>query len=325
MKDGLLAVEDLAVRYRLPGGLLRRGPRALQAVDGVSFTLAPGETLGVVGETGCGKSSLGKTVLQLVPASAGRVLWRGQDLCRLRAAELRPLRREMQIVFQDPLSSLNPRMTVAEIVAEPLLIHEPALSAREREQRALAMLEHVGLRTDMARRYPREFSGGQCQRISIARAMILAPKLVVCDEPVSALDVSIQAQICNLLRQLQRETGIAMLFISHDLSIVRYMATRVMVMYLGRVMEIAPREVFFTEPRHPYSQALLRSVPVPDPKKRISDYLQAIEGDLPSPLTPPSGCVFRTRCPKATPLCVSRRPPLIADGEGRLLACHHPD
>ncbi len=325
MSDDHLQVEDLGVRYPLPGGLLSRGPRELVAVDGVSFTLAPGETLGIVGETGCGKSSLGKAVLQLVRPAAGRVLWRGRDLCRLSAAEMKPRRRELQIVFQDPLSSLNPRMTVGEIVAEPLLIHEPGLSAGGREQKALAMLEHVGLRADMARRYPREFSGGQCQRISIARAMILSPRVVVCDEPVSALDVSIQAQICNLLRTLQRESGIAMLFISHDLSIVRYMATQVMVMYLGRVMEIAPRAEFFTRPRHPYSQALIRSVPVPDPGKRIGDYLQPLEGELPSPLSPPSGCVFRTRCPKASPLCVSRRPPLVADAAGHLLACHHPD
>jgi oligopeptide transport system ATP-binding protein len=231
--------------------------------------------------------------------------------------------RNVAYIFQDPLSSLNPRMTVGEIIAEPLRIHAPELSAEDRERRAAAMMERVGLRAALARRYPNEFSGGQCQRVSIARAMILEPRVIVCDEPVSALDVSIQAQICNLLRDLQRDTGIAMIFISHDLSIVRYMATRVMVMYLGEAVEIADRDEFFQRPRHPYSQALLQSVPEPDPSRKVLESLQPLEGELPSPLDPPSGCGFRTRCPKSTPLCVSQEPALQQLADRHEVACHH--
>ncbi len=326
MTTAILEVDGLSVSYSIPGdGLLGGGMRSLQAVNDVSFSLQAGETLGVVGETGCGKSSLGKAILQLVKPSAGRVIWNNRDLCGLTRKSLRPLRKDLQIIFQDPLSSLNPRLCVGEIVAEPLLIHAPELSAREREQRAIAMLERVGLRPEMALRYPNEFSGGQCQRVSIARAMIVEPKVVVCDEPVSALDVSVQAQICNLLRELQRETGIALLFISHDLSVVRYMAQRILVMYLGRIMELAPRDELFTKPLHPYSQALIRSVPVPDPAMPLNDYPDALSGDLPSPLDPPSGCVFRTRCPKSTPICVSQAPPLERRGDRHLVACHHPE
>jgi len=318
-----LQVEGLTVRYDLPGGGLFGGhSRALTAVDNVSFTLKSGETLGVVGETGCGKSSLGKAVLQLVQPAAGRVVWQGRNLCELPADQLKPLRKDLQIIFQDPLSSLNPRMTIGEIVAEPLLIHAPELSAEQRMQAALEMFERVGLRPEMSRRYPNEFSGGQCQRVSIARAMILEPKIIVCDEPVSALDVSIQAQICNLLRRLQRETGVAMIFISHDLSIVRYMSHRIMVMYLGRVREIGERDQLFSSPRHPYSQALIRSVPLPDPDRPLTDYLVALEGELPSPMNPPSGCVFRTRCPIAKPGCVSRVPELQDIADGQQVACH---
>jgi oligopeptide transport system ATP-binding protein len=321
--SALLRVEDLAVRYSVEQpGLLRRQRQVLRAVESVSFELGAGETLGIVGETGCGKSSLGKAILQLVPASAGRVWWDGVDLCRLTPPELRARRRDLQIIFQDPLSSLDPRQTVGEIVAEPLKVHFPDLTATERERRVTAMLERVGLRADMRSRYPHEFSGGQCQRISIARAMISQPRLVVCDEPVSSLDVSIQAQICNLLRDLQRETGISLIFISHDLSVVRYMSQRVLVLYLGRVMELATREALFNAPRHPYTRALLNAVPVPDPERPLLATAAPLAGELPSPLDPPSGCVFRTRCPRAVPVCITQLPVLERVGDRQWVACH---
>ena len=266
MTGPLLKVESLSVDYEQPrSGVFDSRARRLRAVNDISFELSEGETLGIVGETGCGKTSLGKAVLQLITPSAGRVVWRGVDLSRADAATMTKLRSELQIVFQDPLSALNPRMPVGEIVAEPLRVHAADMSAGERQVAVAAMLERVGLRPEMTGRYPNEFSSGQCQRISIARAMITEPKLLVCDEPVSALDVSIQAQICNLLRRLQRETGIAILFISHDLSIVRYMSHRVMVLYLGRLMEIGRRDELFEDARHPYSRALINAIPDADP------------------------------------------------------------
>jgi oligopeptide transport system ATP-binding protein len=320
MMSSQLKVENLCVHYPvMGGGVLRRERLTLRAVDNVSFDLGAGETLGVVGETGCGKSSLGKAVLQLVKPAAGRVLWQGRDLCTLGADELRGVRQDLQIIFQDPLSSLNPRMTVGEIVAEPLRVHRPELSATNRNAAVDQMFERVGLRPDMTRRYPNEFSGGQCQRVSIARAMIVGPKVIVCDEPVSALDVSIQAQICNLLRNLQRETGVSLIFISHNLAIVRYMCQRVMVMYLGHMMELAPREDLFNRPLHPYTQALISAVPDPDQPIAAESPL---EGELPSPIDPPSGCVFHARCPKAVPVCISTRPTLEDAGDGRQVACH---
>ncbi len=320
--EALLQVRDLKVHYPVRGGgMLRRKRLALRAVEDVSFDLREGESLGIVGETGCGKSSLGKALLQLVRPTAGRVVWQGRDLCVLPPQELRQVRREMQIIFQDPLSSLNPRMTVGEIVAEPLRVHRPELSGEEREQAVADMFTRVGLRPDMTGRYPNEFSGGQAQRISIARAMILSPRVIVCDEPVSALDVSIQAQICNLLRELQRETGVSLVFISHDLAIVRYMCQRVMVMYLGRVMELTSREALFARPLHPYSQALIGAVPEPDPDRPVTE-APALEGELPSPVNPPHGCVFNTRCPMSVPHCISARPPLEDAGGGHMVACH---
>jgi len=319
----LLTVENLSVQYTLPGaGLFGRRPVTLKAVDDVSFELGSGETLGVVGETGCGKSSLGKGVLQLVRPAAGRVLWQGRDLCTLPPGELKRCRKDLQVIFQDPLSSLNPRMTVGEIVAEPLEVHFPEFGRDERTRRVDHMLERVGLRPEMSNRYPNEFSGGQCQRISIARAMISQPKIIVCDEPVSSLDVSIQAQICNLLRDLQRDTGIALLFISHDLSIVRYMSHRVLVMYLGRAVEYGQRDQFFGAPRHPYSQALVRAVPQPDPDIAASAGPPVLGGEVPSPLDPPSGCVFRTRCPLVVPGCITRQPVLEEAGPGHRVSCH---
>jgi len=319
----LLTVEHLSVHYTLPGaGLFRRRPVTLKAVDDVSFELGHGETLGVVGETGCGKSSLGKGVLQLVRPVAGRVLWEGRDLCTLPPEELKRCRKDLQVIFQDPLSSLNPRMTIGEIVAEPLEVHFPELDGDERIRRVDTMLDRVGLRPEMRDRYPNEFSGGQCQRISIARAMISQPKIIVCDEPVSSLDVSIQAQICNLLRDLQRDTGIALLFISHDLSIVRYMSHRVLVMYLGRTVEYGQRDQFFSGPRHPYSQALIRAIPEPDPDVAASSRPPVLTGDVPSPLDPPSGCVFRTRCPIVVPGCITLRPVLEEAEAGHSVSCH---
>lgn len=324
MSAPLLSVESLCVDYeQRRAGVFGSRARTLRAVDDISFKLSEGETLGIVGETGCGKTSLGKSILQLVPPSAGRVLWRGVDLSRADAATMTKLRNELQIVFQDPLSALNPRMPVGEIVGEPLRVHAADMSAEERQAAVVAMFERVGLRPEMARRYPNEFSSGQCQRISIARAMITRPKLLVCDEPVSALDVSIQAQICNLLRRLQRETGISILFISHDLSVLRYMSHRVMVLYLGRLMEIGRRDELFEKARHPYTKALIEAIPGADPDRRPIDGTDILPGEIPSALNPPSGCVFRTRCPIATPECARTQPPGEKVSPSHHVACHH--
>ena len=324
MTGPLLSVESLSVDYeqRRIGAFGSRA-RTLRAVSDIDFELLEGETLGIVGETGCGKTSLGKAILQLIRPSAGRVIWRGVDLSRTDAVTMTQLRSELQIVFQDPLSALNPRMPVGEIVAEPLRVHAPRMRAAERDAAVVSMFERVGLRPEMMRRYPNEFSSGQCQRISIARAMITEPKLLVCDEPVSALDVSIQAQICNLLRRMQRETGIAMLFISHDLSVVRYMSHRVMVLYLGRLMEIGRRDELFRNARHPYSRALIDAIPDADPDRRPLDMAHILPGEIPSALDPPSGCAFRTRCPIATSECAQTRPQTEIVSASHRIACHH--
>ena len=320
----LLSVRDLEVEFAIERGLFRK-PDVLRAVAGVSVDLAQGETLGVVGESGCGKSTLGRAVLRLLPAAAGRVAWLGDDLATLGEAAMRARRREMTIIFQDPLASLDPRMTVGDIIAEPIVTHEPGLSRAERRARVEAMMGQVGLAPEMVNRYPHEFSGGQAQRIGIARAMILNPRMIVCDEPVSALDVSIQAQIVNLLMRLQRQFGLSLIFISHDLSIVRHIASRVMVLYLGRMMEIAPRDEIYRNPRHPYTQALISAVPVPDPDRERAKTRIVLSGDLPSPLRPPSGCVFRTRCPKAQDVCARDVPPPLEIGPGHGVACHFRD
>jgi oligopeptide transport system ATP-binding protein len=320
----LLRVEDVKVHFPIAvGGLFRRRYVPLKAVDGVSFELEPGQTLGVVGESGCGKSTLGRAVLQLIRPTAGRVLWLGQDLTALDAAELRRRRRDMQIVFQDPLASLDPRMPVGEIIAEPLRTFEPGLGKAELRERVQAMLQQVGLLPQMINRYPHEFSGGQCQRIGVARAMILRPRLIVCDEPVSALDVSIQAQIINLLMELQAELSLALVFISHNLAVVRHISKRIMVLYLGRMVETADRDSLYAEPRHPYTQALISAVPLPDPALERQKRRIVLTGDLPSPISPPSGCVFRTRCPKATELCARVVPEVEEVDEGHVVACHH--
>jgi oligopeptide transport system ATP-binding protein len=323
VSEALLTVQDLAVHFPIAvGGLLRRRYLPLKAVDGVSFELRPGETLGIVGESGCGKSTLGRAVLRLIEPSAGRVVWLGDDLGMLGAEALRRHRRAMQIVFQDPLAALDPRMTIGDIIAEPLLTHEPGLDKAEVKARVKDMLAETGLSPQMINRYPHEFSGGQCQRIGIARAMILRPKLIVCDEPVSALDVSIQAQIVNLLMRLQREFGLSLLFISHDLAVVRHISHRILVLYLGRMMELADRDALYQTPKHPYTRALIGAVPIPDPRLERQKQRIVLAGDLPSPLAPPSGCVFRTRCPLAIELCAREVPRIEQIAPGHQVACH---
>ncbi|GAB4375771.1 MAG: ATP-binding cassette domain-containing protein [Kiloniellaceae bacterium] len=326
MSETLLSVRDLKVHFEMRvGGLLVGRYEPLKAVDGVSFDLKAGETLGIVGESGCGKSTLGRAILRLIEPTAGRTVWLGEDLAALDPKAMRARRQDMQIIFQDPLASLNPRMTVGEIIAEPLRTFHPGIGRQAMKAKVKEMMQRVGLLPQMINRYPHEFSGGQCQRIGIARAMVLDPKLIVCDEPVSALDVSIQAQIVNLLMRLQQEFGLSLLFISHDLSVVRHISHRIMVLYLGKVMEIAGRDAIYARPRHPYTQALISAVPIPDPDKERAKRRLVLEGDLPSPLSPPSGCVFRTRCPKATELCAREVPVLEEDGsgDGHKVACHH--
>ena len=319
----LLSVRELKVHFPMrAGGILRPRHIALKAVDGVSFDLGAGEALGIVGESGCGKSTLARAVLKLIPATAGRIVWLGQDLTHLDDGAMRPHRRDIQVVFQDPLASLDPRMTVGDIVAEPLRSLRPELAKSEVRERVRTMLQTVGLTPEMINRYPHEFSGGQCQSIGIARAMVVEPRLIICDEPVSALDVSIQAQIINLLRRLQRDFGLALIFISHDLSIVRHVSQRVMVLYLGRVMELADRDDLYAAPRHPYTQALISAVPLPDPDRERQKPKLNLAGDLPSPIDPPSGCPFRTRCPRASELCAHQMPALEEDA-GHFTACHH--
>lgn len=324
MTAPILSVRDLKVHFPIStGGFLRRRQVPLKAVDGVSFDLRPGETLGIVGESGCGKSTLGRAVLQLIPPTAGQVTWLGQDLTGLDSTGMRQHRRDLQIIFQDPLASLDPRMPIGEIIAEPLRTHEPARPRAEVKRRVQEAMRAVGLLPQMINRYPHEFSGGQCQRIGIARAMILRPKLIVCDEPVSALDVSIQAQIVNLLMALQKDFGLSLIFISHNLAVVRHICHRIMVLYLGRLAEIADRDQLYRNPRHPYTQALISAVPIPDPELERARRRITLKGDLPSPLSPPSGCVFRTRCPRATSLCAEKVPPLDLVEPGHEAACHY--
>ena len=326
MTETLLHVADLQVHFPIRvGGLLRGRHVPLKAVDGVSFALHAGETLGVVGESGCGKSTLGRAILQLVEPTAGTVVWRGHDLTAADAEHMRSYRRDMQIIFQDPLASLDPRMTIGDIVAEPLVTFEPRLERKVVKQRVQQMLDTVGLSPEMLNRYPHEFSGGQCQRIGIARAMILEPELIICDEPVSALDVSIQAQIINLLQRLQREFGLTLLFISHDLSVVRRISHRVLVLYLGRIMEIAAADALYSRPMHPYTRALISAVPIPDPDKERAKQRIVLHGDMPSPIAPPSGCVFRTRCRWADDQCAQATPELRDAAPGHAVACHHFD
>ena len=321
----LLDVRSERVFFRVATeGTFGSRKRTLKAVDGVSFTLGTGETLGIVGESGCGKSTLARGILGLVPLQSGSVRLDGEELTTLDRKTLRKRRQKMQIIFQDPLASLDPRMTVQEIISEPLLALRPELSRQDRSHMVANMMDRVGLLPSQINRYPHEFSGGQCQRIGIARALILRPKLLICDEPVSALDVSIQAQIVNLLMDLQEEMGLSMLFISHDLSIVKQISHRVMVMYLGRCVEIAEREALYARPRHPYTRALIESIPIPDPDIERRKTGIPLQGDLPSPLYPPSGCTFRTRCPRAADLCSREVPELEETNPGHGVACHDP-
>jgi len=325
--EPLLSIKGLKVHFPISSGGLFGATRPLKAVDGIDFDVFPGETLGIVGESGSGKSTIGRAVLQLIKPTAGKVVWLGTDIAGFTRGQMKARRREMQIVFQDPLASLNPRMTAGDIIAEPLDTFEPQIKADERKARVQEMMAKVGLLPQMINRYPHEFSGGQNQRIGIARAMILKPKLIVADEPVSSLDVSIRAQIINLLADLQKEMGVALIFISHDLAVVRHVSHRVLVLYLGKVMEIAESQVLLSRPRHPYTQALLSAAPVPDPEVERGKKRLLIEGDLPSPLDPPSGCVFRTRCPKAQGQCGQDIPALEARGGAgdHLVACLFPD
>ncbi|MFV2030026.1 murein tripeptide/oligopeptide ABC transporter ATP binding protein OppF [Neisseria sp. S1] len=318
----LLQVRDLRVVFRVREAKSWpwQKPALLQAVNGVSFDLQPGETLGVVGESGCGKSTLARAIIGLVKAESGSVLWQGQDLTKLDAKTLRLKRRDIQMIFQDPLASLNPRMTVGDIIAEPLRTFYPELGKAEVMARVKEMMGKVGLLPNQINRYPHEFSGGQCQRIGIARALILKPKLLICDEPVSALDVSIQAQVVNLLKQIQREMGLAMIFIAHDLSVVKHISDRVLVMYLGNAVELGEDQAVYGAPAHPYTRALMSAVPIPDPKIERGKHIELLPGDLPSPLNPPSGCVFRTRCPEAIELCAKEKPQLKG-GPAHRAAC----
>jgi peptide/nickel transport system ATP-binding protein/oligopeptide transport system ATP-binding protein len=314
----LLEVADLVKHYPVRAGVLRRRVGTVHAVDGVSFALGVGETLGLVGESGCGKSTVARTVLRLVEPTSGAIRIDGQDIAHLSKTELRPVRRSMQIVFQDPFASLNPRMTAGDIVGEPLSVHGLA-SGSEKQDRVAKLFQQVGLRPDQMHNFPHQFSGGQRQRICIARALALGPRLIVCDEPVSALDVSIQAQVINLLIDLQREHGFSYLFIAHDLAVVSHISHRVAVMYLGRIVEIADKTELFKNPRHPYSQALLASVPVANPKmKRLKPL---VDGDVPSPVNPPSGCAFHTRCRYAIDRCKVERPALKEAGSRHQVAC----
>ncbi|MBU3738584.1 MAG: ABC transporter ATP-binding protein [Rhodoferax sp.] len=317
----LVRVRGLKMHFPIFAGLLKRRVGAVKAVDGVSFDIAAGETLGLVGESGCGKSTCGRALLRLYEPTAGQVLIDGQDITSVDAEALRKLRPSMQMVFQDPQASLNPRMTVAAIIGEPLVEHS-VFSKDERRERIYELLDQVGLNRNFANRYPHEFSGGQRQRIGIARALALNPKFIVCDEPIAALDVSIQAQVVNLLEGLQARLGLTYLFISHDLSMVRHIANRVAVMYLGRIVELADRDALYEEPLHPYAQALLSAVPEPDPKLEAVRRRIVLTGDVPSPAHPPKGCAFCTRCPKVMPRCHEVAPALSEVAPGRLVACH---
>jgi oligopeptide transport system ATP-binding protein len=319
MAEALLRVQHLKKYFPIRGGLFSREVARVHAVDDVSFDIQPGETLGLVGESGCGKSTTGRTILRLVEPTAGEVWFQERNVTALDKRALRQIRKEMQIIFQDPYASLNPRMTVRSIIGEALVIHKLARGRREREERVVQLLETVGLSAEHLRRYPHEFSGGQRQRIGIARALAVSPKLIVADEPVSALDVSIQAQIINLLEELQQKFGLTYLFIAHDLSVVEHISTRVAVMYLGKLVEVAPAKELYTNPKHPYTEALLSAVPIPDPAMRRRRIL--LEGDVPSPIRPPSGCRFHTRCPIRVPSCAENDQRLKEVAPGHWVAC----
>ena len=325
MSEPLLRVEDLKVHFPVSGGLLGKQAGTIQAVDGVSFTLARGETLGLVGESGCGKSTTGLAVIRMNDPTGGRIAFEGRDITHFDRAQMQPLRRRMQMVYQDPYGSLDPRMKVRDIIGEPLAVHGVAKSRQDYDDRIASLMKTVGLLPDMADRYPHEFSGGQRQRVGIARALALEPSLIVCDEPVPALDVSIQAQVVNVFVELQQRLGLAYLFIAHDLAVVRHVSDRIAVMYLGRIVEIAKRDTLYKAPLHPYTQALLEAVPVADPAVEATRQRRIVSGEVRSPMNAPPGCRFHTRCPHAFARCKTDDPRLRDLGDGQAVACHLQD
>jgi oligopeptide transport system ATP-binding protein len=319
MSEPILRVENLTKSFPIYGGLFSQEVASVKAVQGISFNLKKGETLGLVGESGCGKSTLGRCIIRLIESTSGKIYFNGQDITVLDGEELRALRRKMQIIFQDPFASLNPRMTVRSIIEEPLEIHNLFTSSKDREDRIKQLVDMVGLRLEHLQRYPHEFSGGQRQRIGIARALAVEPDLIVCDEPVSALDVSIQAQVINLLMELQNKLGLTYIFIAHDLKVVEHVSTRVAVMYLGKIVEMADSLELYQNPQHPYTQALLSAIPVPDPKRKEERII--LTGDVPSPISPPSGCYFHPRCPQVMDKCKMECPLSLETKPGHLVSC----
>ena len=322
MAEPLLHVENLCKEFTADSSVFSKEKKSVKAVDNISFDIYPGETFGLVGESGCGKSTTGRCIMRLTNPTGGKVVFDGKDVATMSKAELKHMRRDMQFIFQDPYASLNPRMTIGEIVSEPLVIHGEMNNKEERINYVRELLDIVGLNPEHINRYPHEFSGGQRQRVGIARAFALKPKLIICDEPVSALDVSIQAQVLNLLKDLQKQYGTAYLFIAHDLSVVQHISDRVAVMYLGNMMEVSDWKTLYAQPHHPYTQSLLSAVPVPDPDVQHSRKRIILKGDPPSPINPPSGCRFHTRCPIACEKCSQERPELREVADGHFCACH---